>query len=65
VRVARDRQAAGFRTHLFYDDIKEAAPMPTFEDPAVDADMARSAQRSLAHATQAVHPLVVVRGLSL
>ena len=32
VRVARDRQATGFRAHLLPDHIKEEAPMPTFED---------------------------------
>ncbi len=39
--------------------------MPTFEDPAVDADMARKALRALSHATRSVYPLAVVRGLSL
>ncbi|SFB38719.1 hypothetical protein SAMN05192575_109159 [Nocardioides alpinus] len=39
--------------------------MPTFEDPAVDGDMARSALRGLAHATRSVHPIAVVCGLSL
>jgi hypothetical protein len=60
--VARDRQATGFRAHLLSDHIKEEAPMPTFEDPAVDADNAQSA---LAHVTLSVYPLAVVRGLSL
>ena len=39
--------------------------MPTFEDPAVDADMSRCALRAPAHATRSVYPLAVVRGLSL
>jgi hypothetical protein len=39
--------------------------MPTFEDPAVAADMAWSAQRAPANATRSVDPLAVVRGLSL
>ena len=65
MRVARDRQATGFRAHLLPDHIKEEAPMPTFEDPAVDGDIARSALRALSHATRSVDPLAVVRGLSL
>ena len=36
--------------------------MPTFEDPAVDAENAQSA---LAHVTRSVHPIAVDRGLSL
>jgi hypothetical protein len=39
--------------------------MPTFEDPAVDADMARSALRAQAHAIRSIHSLAVVHGLSL
>lgn len=39
--------------------------MPTFQDPTVDGDIARSAPRALSHATRSVDPLAVVRGLSL
>ena len=39
--------------------------MPTFEDPVVDADRARSALRALSHATRSVDPFAVVRGRSL
>lgn len=39
--------------------------MPTFEDPPVDAHMARSALRALSHATRSVSPLAVVPGHSL
>ena len=52
----------GFRAHLLPDHIKEETPMPTFEDPAVDADNAQSA---LAHVTRSVYPLAVVPGRSL
>ncbi len=64
MRVARDRQATGFGAHLLPEHFKEDAPMPTFEDPAVDGE-AQNALRALAHATKSVDPLAVDRGLSL
>ncbi len=36
MRVARDRLATAFRTHLLLDHIEKEAPMPTFEDLAFD-----------------------------
>jgi len=40
--------------HLLLDQIDKEALMPTFEDPAVDADEVQNALRALAHATRSI-----------
>jgi hypothetical protein len=59
--LSRDRPTTGFQPHLLPDHNKEDAPMPTFEDPAVDGE-AQNALRALAYATKSVDPLAVDHG---